>query len=118
MGSHPVNLAPRFLLELAALLALGIWEWQQSESWLRFVLVLAVPIIAAAIWGTLNVPHDPSRSGAAPVVVPGVLRLDIELDSLFSLPGRFTIPDTRASVGFWDSSLPSITSPNTIASAG
>ncbi len=79
MGSHPVNLALRFLLELAALLALGVWGWQQSEGWLRIVLTIAVPIIAAAIWGTFNVPHDPSRSGAAPVAVPGMLRLAIEL---------------------------------------
>ena len=79
MGSHPVNLTLRFLLELAALLALGIWGWQQSEGWLRFVLAIAVPVIVAAIWGTFNVPHDPSRSGAAPVPVPGILRLAIEL---------------------------------------
>lgn len=79
MGSHPVNLALRFLLELAALLALGVWGWQQNESWLRFVMAIALPIIAAAIWGTFNVPNDPSRSGAAPVAVPGILRLAIEL---------------------------------------
>ena len=79
MGWHPVNLALRFLLELAALAALGVWGWQQSDSWLRFVLAIAVPIIAAAIWGTFNVPDDPSRSGAAPVAVPGILRLAIEL---------------------------------------
>lgn len=79
MGSHPANLTLRFLLELAALLALGVWSWQQSEGWPRFVLTIAIPIIAAAIWGTFNVPHDPSRSGAAPVTVPGILRLAIEL---------------------------------------
>jgi hypothetical protein len=31
------------------------------------------------VWGTFNVPNDPSRSGAAPIPVPGILRLTIEL---------------------------------------
>ena len=78
MGSHPINLALRFLLELSALLALGVWGWRYSDGWLRFVLALGLPIIAAVVWGTFAVPNDPSRSGAAPVAVPGTLRLVIE----------------------------------------
>ena len=31
------------------------------------------------LWGTFAVPDDPSRSGAAPVPVPGVVRLALEL---------------------------------------
>ena len=79
MGSHPINLAVRFLLELAALLAMGVWGWQQGEGWVRFVLALGIPIIVAAVWGVFAVPNDPSRSGAAPIAVPGILRLVIEL---------------------------------------
>lgn len=79
MGSHPINLAVRFLLELAALVSVGIWGWNRSEGWLRFVLAIGIPIILAAIWGTFAVPDDPSRSGAAPVVTPGFVRLVIEL---------------------------------------
>jgi len=79
MGSHPINLAIRFLLEIAALLAVGVWGWQLSDSWLKFVLAPGIPIILAVIWGTFAVPDDPSRSGAAPVAVPGILRLVIEL---------------------------------------
>jgi hypothetical protein len=30
-------------------------------------------------WGTFAVPDDPSRSGKAPVVIPGILRLIMEL---------------------------------------
>ena len=78
MGSHPINLAIRFLLELSALLAMGVWGWRQSEGWFRFVLALGIPLIAAIVWGTFAVPNDPSRSGAAPVAVPGILRLVIE----------------------------------------
>jgi hypothetical protein len=79
MGSHPINLAVRFFLELSALAAMGVWGWRQSEGWLRFVFALGIPIGAAVVWGTFAVPNDPSRSGAAPVPVPGLVRLAIEL---------------------------------------
>jgi hypothetical protein len=79
MGSHPINLILRFILELAALTGMSIWGWKQSDGWFRFVLAIGIPIIAAAIWGTFAVPDDPSRSGKAPVVVPGLLRLGVEL---------------------------------------
>ena len=79
MGSHPINLAIRFLLELSALLAMGTWGWRQSDGWLRLVLAVGIPLIAAVAWGTLAVPNDPSRSGTAPIVVSGILRLGIEL---------------------------------------
>ena len=79
MGSRPINLAIRFLLELSALLAMGVWGWRQGEGWFRLLLALSVPLIAAVVWGTFAVPNDPSRSGAAPIAVPGILRLAIEL---------------------------------------
>ena len=79
MGSHPINLAIRFLLELSALLAMGVWGWRQGEGWVRFVLAVGIPIIVAVVWGVFAVPNDPSRSGTAPVAVPGILRLAIEL---------------------------------------
>ncbi len=84
MGSHPINLAIRFLLELSALLTMGVWGWRQSEGWFRFVLAPGIPIIVAVVWGTFAVPNDPSRSGAAPIAVPGILRLAIEL-AVFAL---------------------------------
>jgi len=79
MGSHPINLIIRFLLEIIALMSVGMWGWKQSDGWLRFVLAIGIPIILAAIWGTFAVPDDPSRSGTAPIVTPGVIRLVIEL---------------------------------------
>ena len=36
MSSHPVNLGLRFLLELAALITLGIWGWHMGEGWVSF----------------------------------------------------------------------------------
>ena len=79
MGSNPINLALRFLLEIAALLAMGIWGWRQSENWTSYLLAFGMPLIAAFIWGVFAVPDDPSRSGSAPIAVPGILRLVIEL---------------------------------------
>jgi hypothetical protein len=79
MGSHPVNLAVRLLLEIAALIALGRWGWVQGEGFLRYVLALGIPILAAVLWGTLAVPDDPSRSGRAPIKIAGWIRLLLEL---------------------------------------
>lgn len=79
MGSHPANLALRFLLELVALLSLGLWGWRMGAGASRWVLVLGLPLLAAAAWATFAVPGDPSRSGGAPVPVPGLLRLGVEL---------------------------------------
>ncbi len=79
MGSHPLNLALRFLLELAALTAIGFYGWRLSDGPLRYLAVIGLPLIAAVLWGTFAVPDDPSRSGEAPVPVPGLLRLILEL---------------------------------------
>lgn len=79
MGSNPINLAVRFILEMAGLVALGRWGWTQSDGPLRFVLALGIPLLAAILWGTFAVPSDPSRSGKAPVPVSGVIRLLLEL---------------------------------------
>jgi hypothetical protein len=79
MASHPLNLALRFVLELAALGAMGHWAYRSVEGWARFALALGVPLLAATLWGVFAVPADPSRSGGAPVPVPGAVRLGLEL---------------------------------------
>lgn len=79
MGSHPVNLAVRFILEIAALVAIGYWGWTQHDGFVRYLLVIGGPILAAVLWATFAVPDDPSRSGKAPVPVPGIIRLALEL---------------------------------------
>ena len=81
-----LNLSLRFLLELAGLVALGMWGWQYgNNSWLSNALGAGIPVFAAAIWGVFNVLNDPSRSGKAPIQVPGIIRLTIEL-AFFALP--------------------------------
>ena len=57
---------------------MGAWGWQQGEGPERYVFALLVPLVAAAAWGVLAVPGDRSRSGKAPVAVPGAVRLGVE----------------------------------------
>jgi hypothetical protein len=76
---QPWNLALRFGLELAALTGLGVAAWDQTAGAARWVAVAAAPLAGAALWGTFNVLDDPSRSGEAPVEVPGWVRLTVEL---------------------------------------
>lgn len=75
---HPANLVLRFTLELAALYGMARFGWHTWQGWPRYVLCVLLPVLAAAAWGTFAVPGDPSRSGSAPVSVPGWLRLLIE----------------------------------------
>jgi hypothetical protein len=74
-----LNLVVRFLLELSALFVMGWWGWRQRGDGWRIVLAVAIPIVAASLWGVFAVPNDPSRSGSAPVPIPGVLRIVLEL---------------------------------------
>jgi hypothetical protein len=73
---HPANAALRFFLELAALAAMGYWGWTQHAGWLRWLWALGLPLTAAALWGVFRVPGDP---GDAPVAVPGIVRLLLEV---------------------------------------
>ena len=79
VGTHPLNLAFRFVLELSSLFALGLWGWRYGQGPWRILIAVALPLIAGALWGTFAVPGDPSRSGSAPIPVPGAVRLAIEL---------------------------------------
>lgn len=62
-------------MEVAALIAMGMWGWQQGNGLFRFVLAIGIPLVAAVIWGTFRVPNDP---GKAPIAVPGFIRLVYE----------------------------------------
>lgn len=84
MGQNPLNLALRFMMELAALAALGLWGWTRFDGLLRIIAVVGLPLIAATLWATFRVPGDASSSGQAPVPVPGIARLLFEL-ALFAL---------------------------------
>ena len=73
------NLGLRFVLELGALAGLATTAWRLSDGAWRWIGAVGLPIAAAVLWVTFNVPDDPSRSGEAPVEVGGATRLVVEL---------------------------------------
>ena len=80
---HVANLTLRFLLELAALGGFATLAWELTSGLWRFVAAVTIVIVVGAIWTTFAVPDDPSRSGSAPLPVPGAVRLMLELAILF-----------------------------------
>jgi len=80
MTYHPMNLALRFILELCALAAMARYGWLLTVNLpLRLLAAAGLPLLAAVLWGVFAVPDDRSRSGGAPVPVPGAIRLILEL---------------------------------------
>ena len=78
----PAHAAFRFLLEIAALVCWGIVGWQATDNPARWALVVGLPAVAAAAWGTFRAPGDHSAGGGAPIAVPGLVRLVLELGVL------------------------------------
>lgn len=74
-----VQLAIRFGLEIGALVALGSATAARFTGAGAYLAGLGAAAAVAVVWSTFAVVGDPSRSGKAPVPVPGVLRLAIEL---------------------------------------
>lgn len=73
-------LAFRFLLELIAFGAIGWAGWQLgSQGIWGGVLAAVFALSAMALWGALTDPDDPARNPIPVVVVPGWLRLVVEL---------------------------------------
>src|SRR5579859_2928320 len=75
MNSNPVNLGVRFLLVIAMLVIFAFWGWHLGGPWMRYLGVLGLPAIAAALWGIFRIPNDPKP---APVEIPGIVRLLLE----------------------------------------
>jgi hypothetical protein len=76
MNTNPINLAVRFLLEITMLVILACWGWHLFNNWMRILAAAALPLAAAALWGIFRIPNDPKP---APVAIPGLLRLLLEL---------------------------------------
>ena len=81
-GAETVVVGPnevlRFLLEMAALFALGYAGWNLvDDALVSVVLATALPLLGATVWGVFRVDGDPK---VAPIPVPGVVRLCIEVD--------------------------------------
>jgi hypothetical protein len=79
MAKHPLNLALRFLLEMAAIITMGIWGYHLSDGALGIIFAILLPLGFAILWGVFAVPNDPSRSGKTVISTPGIIRLFLEL---------------------------------------
>jgi hypothetical protein len=80
-GFHPLNLFVRGLLELTALVLIALGAYRLvGGGWVGWLLGFAAVLVAMVAWVTFAVPGDRSRSGNAPVPVPGVVRLIVEFD--------------------------------------
>ena len=87
----PGQLALRFTLEVASLVALGVWAHGAlganeangtsalGSSTLSLLGAIGLPLVVATAWGTFAVPGDPSRNARAPVPVRGWQRAILEL---------------------------------------
>jgi hypothetical protein len=86
----------RFGLEVGSLIALGAGArhvvGRGAPGW---VAAVVAPLVAAVMWGTFAVPGDPSRSGKAPVPVPGSLRIALEMTVFFLAAASL------GAVGWW-----------------
>lgn len=92
MSQHPLNLALRFALEMAALFACAYWGWTQHEGMWRILWGVGLPLVVAAVWGALRAPDD---QGKGLYEVPGPVRLLTEWAIfalavvLYAAAGRF-----------------------------
>src|SRR5689334_3734778 len=78
MSQNPLNLALRFFLEMAALVALGYGGWHSGTGFVRYLLVIALPLLAAAAWGVFRPPTEPHHPTNPAVPVSGKVRLLVE----------------------------------------
>ena len=79
MSLRHLNSAVRLLLEICAIVTFGIWGYHQSDTSLRIVLAILLPLGFAVLWGVFAVKDDPSRSGKTVIKTPGIIRLLLEL---------------------------------------
>jgi hypothetical protein len=67
-----LNLALKFVLEIAALVALGLWGASIAHGPAAVVLAIGLPVLAAVLWGTFAAPKARHR-------LPLRLRAPLEL---------------------------------------
>jgi hypothetical protein len=88
VSKNPINYTIRFILELVGLYAFGLWGWQAAANdFLRFILAIGLPLIAATIWGVFGTTGD-SR-GKPVITVVGWLRLALEVGYFALATGAF-----------------------------
>jgi hypothetical protein len=56
-----LNLALKFLLELAALAAIGLWGASVADGLAAVLLAVGLPVITAVLWGAFAAPRARRR---------------------------------------------------------
>ena len=57
----PLNLAVKFLLELAALAAFGLWGASIASGVVAVLLAIGLPVVVAVLWGAFAAPRARRR---------------------------------------------------------
>ncbi len=58
---NQLNLALKFLLELVALAAFGLWGASIADGVAAVLLAVGLPVVAAALWGAFAAPRARHR---------------------------------------------------------
>ena len=53
----------RFSLEIGTLVSVAYWGWSETDSWWRWLLVVASPLLVAVVWGRFMAPKSTTRVG-------------------------------------------------------
>jgi len=61
IGVRQFNLALKFLLELVALAAFGLWGGSAADGAAAALLAIGLPVLVAVMWGTLAAPRARRR---------------------------------------------------------
>ncbi|MDP4162318.1 MAG: YrdB family protein [Bacillota bacterium] len=89
------NIGLRFLLELVGLAALGYWGFYTGNgSFVKWLLGIGTPLLAAFIWGTFGSP-------GAPYPLKGFLRLLLELFIIGAAAGALFLTKQSALAGLY-----------------
>ncbi len=61
MAVKQLNLAVKFLLELAALAAFGLWGASIASGFVAVLLAVGLPVVVAVLWGAFAAPRARRR---------------------------------------------------------
>lgn len=85
-GLKSINIGIRFLLELLAIYIYGYWGFHVTgHLFLRFVLGIGAPILAAAFWGIFVAPKAVYRLNGISRLLLEIIILGLPTAALFML---------------------------------
>jgi len=83
-GIKVVNLGVRFLLEIMALIILGYWGFQISQSTImKIILGIGAPLLTAVIWGMFGAPKASYLLTGFPFLLLEIIIFGLPVVALF-----------------------------------